>query len=187
MKNRVAGFTVIELLMVMGTMGVLTAVALPKIDVSRYRAIASMQAIGTTLLAAQRLAVSRQHNVIVSFDQTASALIVHQDANNDNLVNGGELVRRIPLGERIVFGRASTPAHALGASPINFTKQIGGRPAVIFRRNGSASEHGSLYVTTRHAAMQGGRPQDTRLLEIERATGRTSWYIYGGSGWQRRF
>jgi type II secretory pathway pseudopilin PulG len=88
MKNRVAGFTVVELLMVVGTMGVLTAVALPRIDLSRYRAIASMQAIGTTLLASQRLAVSRQHNVVVSFDQAASAMLVHQDANNDNLVNG---------------------------------------------------------------------------------------------------
>ncbi len=187
MKKRVAGFTMVEVVMVVATMGLLTAVALPKLDLSRFRAIASMQAIGTTLLAAQRLAVSRQHNVIVSFDQSASALIVHQDANNDNVVNGAEVVRRIPLGEKIVFGRASTPAHALGPAAINFTKRIAGRPAVIFRRNGSASEHGSLYVTTRHAAMQGGRLQDTRLLEIERATGRASWYRYGGSGWQRVF
>ena len=181
------GFTLVEVIIVLVVVGVLTALALPRIDLARFQSMAAMQTVGSTLWAAQRLAVTRQHNVIISLDQTANMMFVHEDRDNDNSVNGGERLRRVELGEKIVFGRGSTPAHPEGENTINFTKTVDGRRAIIFRRNGSASETGSFYITTKREAEFGGRPQDTRLLTIDRATGRTSTYRYGPAGWVRGF
>ena len=185
--RRPRGFTLMEILIVLLIIGVLSAIAFPNIDINRYRAESAMQGVGTTLMVAQRLAVTQQHNVIVRFDEATHAIILHEDTNNDGTVNGQERRRRIPLGEQIRFGLGSAPAHTMSAQPIDFTKIIDDMPAVIFRRNGSASEHGTFYITTQRAVLNGGHPGDTRLLEVERSTGRTSWYRYKTSGWTRGF
>ncbi len=182
-----SGFTLVEMLTVVVVISVLTTLALPRIDLSRYRSMGAMQTVGSTMWAAQRLAVTGQHNVIVSFDETANMLFLHEDLNNDNGVDSGERLRRVVLGERILFGRGSAPLHPEGPRTISFTKIVDGRRAVIYRRNGSASETGSFYLTTKREADFGGHPQDTRLLLIDRATGRTSTYRYGPTGWVRGF
>jgi hypothetical protein len=71
----------------------------------------------------------------------------------------------------------------MGGNPINFTKQVGGMPAVVFHRDGSASEFGGFYLTF----ATGNRAKDTRAVEIERATGRAVWYRYSPPSWRRIF
>lgn len=63
----------------------------------------------------------------------------------------------------------------------------GGLPALTFHRDGSASEEGGFYITSRRAQVVGGYPQDTRAVEVERATGRPSWYRAGINEWHRGF
>ena len=182
-----SGFTLVEMLIVTVVISVLTAIAFPRIDLSKYQSMSAMQMVGSTMWAAQRLAVTRQHNVIISFDETANMLFLHEDVDNDNKVDSGERLRRVELGEKIVFGRGSAPLHPEGPSTISFTKTLDGRRVVIYRRNGSASETGGFYITTKREADFGGHPEDTRLLAIDRATGRTSTYRYRPAGWIRGF
>jgi prepilin-type N-terminal cleavage/methylation domain-containing protein len=182
-----AGFTLIELVMVLTVVGLIAAVAFPRIDIAQYRINGAAKALGSTLLSAQRAALSRQHDVVVMFDQSQPALRVLEDQDNDGTVDNGERVRVVPLGEQVVFGRGSAPARPMGSQAIVIQRTVGGMPALIFHRNGSASEAGGFYVTSQREANSGGHPGDSRAVEVERATGRASWYRYRGNAWVRDF
>ena len=185
-----SGFTFVEMLIVVIILGMVAAFVAPKIDLTRFQVESSMQWIGLTLLAVERPAITQQHNIIVQFDQTKQSLRIHEDRNNDGLVGAGERVRAVSLGEAVVFGRGGATAMFIGPGPITFTKTVGGLPAVIFRRDGSASEAAGIYLTsTRAARYSGGYLQDSRAILLDRATGRASWYRYNNSNstWVKGF
>lgn len=182
------GFTLIELLLVVVILGTVIAFAAPKIDVTKYKVESAMHAVGTTLLAAQRLSITKQHDIIVQFDQPNESMRIHDDSDNDGVMDPGEHVRAAPLGEAIVFGRGAAPAMpGMGPGPITVTKLVGGVPALVFHRDGSASEAAGFYLTSQWAATTGTRPQDARAITVDRATGRASWFRYGPPIWRRAF
>jgi Tfp pilus assembly protein FimT len=178
--------TIIELLIVIAIIGVLVTLALPKISVARYKINTGMRIVGTGLLTAQRRAVSVQHDVIVTFNPTTHIITMIEDANNNGKRDGGERSRAISQGEGVLIARGATPSHAVGPGPVTFTRTVGGVPAVTFHRNGSASEYGGVYLTSQRAVQTGAHVEDTRLITVERATGRVSWFHYA-TQWNRGF
>lgn len=186
-RHREAGLTLIEMAVVLAVIGLLSVIAVPRMDISRYRINTAMQAIATQLMSAQRYAVTRQHDVMVTFDQASNGLIILDDANNSGAADAGERSRRVPLGDQISFDLGGAPTGIVGPNTINFVKRVSGKPAVVFHRNGSASETGGFYMVSMRAINSGGHPDDARMIEIERATGRVSWYKYDGSTWKRGF
>ncbi|MBA3854185.1 type II secretion system protein [Pseudogemmatithrix spongiicola] len=178
-------FTLIELVMVMVMIGLMVAISAPRIDIMGYRANTAIQVVGTTVLAAQRQALTQQHNVIVRFDTANRRLRVHQDRDNDGAVDPGEQLRAVPLGESIVFGLGSAPARGSLTTAITFTLTSNGDPAVTFHRDGSASEAGGFYMTTTRAIAGGDKPEHSRLVVVERATGRSASYRYLGGEWRK--
>ena len=182
-----SGFALVELVMVLVVLGIIALFALPRIDLNKYRVESAAQSIGSTFLAAQRLAITRQHDVRVVFDVAGAAFSIHEDTDNDGVVAGAERNLRHPLGEHVVFGLGGAPAAAMGPGPLTFTKTSGGSPVLVFHRNGAASEAGGFYITTDRAVNASGYPQDARAIEIDRATGRASWSRYINGGWRRVF
>jgi prepilin-type N-terminal cleavage/methylation domain-containing protein len=179
-------FTLVEMLVVIVVVGLLVAIAAPRIDVQKFRVNAAMRAVGTTLLAAQRFAVTRQHDIVVAFDTAANALRIVDDVNNNNQAEPGEHQRVVAL-DGIVFGLGGAPRYETWPGPVSFTRRFAGLPAVTFRRDGSASQAGAAYLTTPRATTAPGHGGDTRAIVIDRATARVSWYRASPPAWQRGF
>jgi Tfp pilus assembly protein FimT len=181
--------TLVEMLVVIGLIGLMTAIIAPRIDFEHYQIDGGMQAVSTTLMAAQRAAVAKQHNVAVMFDTTNSSLRILYDENNNNAIDASERIRVLQLDSHVRFGQASAPAlPQLGGRTVASFRLINGLPSIVFHRNGSASEAGGLYLTSvRAAAGLATHQRDTRALELYRATGRPEWWRYNGTDWTRGF
>ena len=181
------GFSTLEVLLVVAIMGILAVIALPRIDLYRIQANSAIQIMGTTMVAAQREALTKQHDIILTFDVPNRRMRIIWDANSNSTIDAGERSRSVPLDDRIRFGLGGAPARAFGTAPVNFTRTINGLPALIFHRNGSASGVGGFYVTSSRAVLDGTTKwnRDTRAVEIVRATGRTEWFKYNGTAWIR--
>lgn len=175
-------FTLIEILMVVTIIGLVAAFALPKLDTRSYRMNGAVRDLSSVMVVAQRTAVTKQSNVNLLFDQSGRTLRLHEDDNNDAIIQPLERVRGYPLGENVVFGLSGAPQRVY-AAPISFSRTVNGMPALIFRRDGSASENGGFYITHENS----NRTKDARSIEIQRASGRVSWYQYSGSQWVKRF
>ena len=181
------GFTLLELLTVMVIVGVVTAFVAPRIDLTSFRVDGATRSIGTSLLAAQRLAVTRQHDVVVTFDTAAGVVRILDDGNDNGIADPGEHVTGIPVGDAVVFGRGGAPARSASTSAITFTQVRNGLPALTFHRDGSASEDGVVYLTSRREVLAQDHPEDTHAISVTRSTGRAAWFHWVPPTWQRGF
>jgi prepilin-type N-terminal cleavage/methylation domain-containing protein len=180
------GFTIIELLGVLAIVAIIAAVALPKMNLGLLRMDAATRGVAALLARAQRLAVTNQSNVNVVFDVSKQQIRLHEDDDNDNTVGNNERVRAYPLGDGVEYGLGGAPVRVYSPAPLSFTRQQNGLPEVIFRRDGSASENGAIYLTSTNSTSRGAT-KDARDIEIVMATGRIMWFKYTGAAWQRKF
>lgn len=181
------GFSLPELLVVLLVVGLLSLLVIPNIEIVRYRMDGAARGAVAALVAAQRQAVVRQHDVIVAFDAANRRLRIHQDRDNDGSIGSTEPTRIVPFDDGVQFGRGGTPA-LFGTASVTFTETQDGMPVVRFIRTGSTSEEGGFYLTSDRALQDSGRyPQDARAVEVERATGRVTWYYYDPDQWKKGF
>ena len=172
------GYTLGELLWVIVILGVLSALAIPRLDWMKYRINAESRNMAMQATYAQRLAVSLQHNVRVTIDHAQRRLIVDEDANNDDTYSSNERRRVIQLDDGVNFeknGVANLPAPA----PTNELT------VVVYRRDGSADQSGVIFLNTVRGVALGTANKDSRALEITRSTGRATVYRYLNSAWVR--
>ena len=188
-KSNRSAVTLIELLIVLTIIGVVLGIGVWKIDVARYQINGDQQVVGTALIAAQREAIAKQHNIIVIFDAANAAMRIVSDSNNNGQADANENVRTVSLGDRVRYGLGSATAMSWGSSPISFTTLEGGSglPCVIFYRNGSASESRGVYLASTRALADPTYVKDVRAIAVERATGRAEWWHYDGTTWVRGF
>ncbi len=177
-----AGFSLPELLVVLGLIGIMAGFFAPRIDVAKFRQDSAALEVATALNVAQQKAVLRGHSVRVGFDTANARLIVHDDANNDQSVDAGEDERVIELHDGVVFGLGGAPAR--NSVAFSFAEDPAGIPTIRFARNGGASEEGTLYLTSERSALSGSFTQDSRAITLERSTGRTTCYSYRTGQWK---
>ncbi len=182
---RAYGFTLVELLVVLGLMSLLMAVALPRIDRTRMNVDEQERALRSVLLMAQRLAVTRGYDVVVAFDTAGRAIRVQEDPDGDALADPGERVTVTQLTGDVLFARGSVPVLRAGAgADMSFTGRQSGLPMVVFHRDGSTSEAGTFYLTTRRG-LGAGYASDGRAFDLQPGTGRLLAYRYDGQSWRR--
>jgi Tfp pilus assembly protein FimT len=181
------GFTLTELLVVMFMISLLGLIVVPHIEIVKYRMDGSVRGVASALLVAQRSAVKQQHDVVVAFDVANNRLRIHEDANNNGVVDTDERIRYISLQSGVRFGLG--PATPLGSalSTLSFTETQGGLPAVRFIRDGSASEEGTFYLTSVRAVADDRFARDARAVHVSRATGRVTWFYFAPPEWKPGF
>lgn len=170
--------------MVLFVVSLLAYMTVPAFEVVRFTMDGAARGSMAALVSAQRLAVKRQHDVIVTFDTANVRLRIHEDRNNDGQVTEGEPVRVIALDEGVLFGLGQAPAMATDAGVVTFTETQDQLPALRFIRNGSTSEEGAFYLTSRRSDRAAEFARDTRAVRVDRSTGRVSWYLYDPPGWR---
>lgn len=172
----------VELVMVLVVAGILMSIAAPVLSAGRWRADVGAQELAAGLGAAQRLAVLRQHDVVVTFLMDERSLEVHRDADNDGVVDAGEDVRRIELPETVGFGFGGAPGLEGDTDPVTF-EDPGTGPRLVFHRNGSASEDGRAYLRPMEGSMS-AESVATRALTVERSTGEVRCFSYRTGTWE---
>ena len=172
-----AGITLIEMLVVIVMIGILVAIAFPRLDSQKYRLDGDVRSVSMTLAYAQRLAVSLQHNVLVTIDKTNHQLRAHEDKNNDGAFTTDERVRVLQLEQGVNFERNGAPDVP---SPVPQVELL----TFQFMRDGSTNAGGMIFMSTDKAVAMGDLTH-SRAVELIRATGRPTWYRFRGGVWVR--
>ena len=100
--------------------GLMLTLAIPRIDTTKIKADAIATIVRTTLQYAQRQAITRQHDMVVSFDTTGERIRTFWDADNSGSITGTEHVTWRGLDVGILFtdpavnGVSGTAIHAPG-------------------------------------------------------------------------
>jgi Tfp pilus assembly protein FimT len=170
----------VELLYVLIIVGIVAGVAAPLLDVARFRMNSVVIEVATELMAAQRAAILRGHNMVVVMDQSGNRLRVHADANNDGMIQSSEMWKVVDLPEGVTFGLEGAPKLSQFNPPFTFKKKQGTYPAVTFHRNGSASEQGIIYLV---AEGGGKRAENSRAVEVIRSTAKVKCWSYTTGTW----
>ncbi len=181
-RTRRAGFTLVEMLMVLSMVAIIARMAIPRVNYDRYRADTAARVTRTVLQQAQRTAILRQIDVIVSFNVAGRGMVVVEDANNNDRADAGERTWFRPLEDG---GRFATPAGGVSGTVASAVTgdnliTIDGLPSVIFRRDGAASSTLEAYITAGR-----GRTEEFRAVLLTRATGRTEAWRRGTAAWRK--
>lgn len=179
-KSDRAGFTLIELLIAVTLLGIVCALAIPRLHVSTYNVDAGMRSIQGALQQAQRNAIVRQTDVMVSFDTAGGRIRTVFDVNNNHLLDPGEEVHWRTLEDKNRFGVPPRGVQLAGGAAVvgSSLASRDGYPTVYYHRDGALSSEVEIYLRS-------SRPdtQDFRALHVRQATGRVQLYRYNGTTW----
>ena len=131
------GFTIVEVVFVAILIGIMASIAMPRLDFARFRADSAAMSLNSYLLLAQRIAVLRGHDVEVMFDETGQRLVIHQDRNNDGVIDAGEATQTEALNTGTMFGIVGAVLYGAGPA-VTFKPGTLGNASLVFHRNGSA-------------------------------------------------
>ena len=174
------GFTMVEIIIVLVMMAVVAGMAIPRLNLSQFRADAAAQQVRSVFQTAQRTSLTRQYDVIVSVDTAQFGLRIAEDVNNDGSIQVSEWKFWRPTGEG---NRFEIPPMGLNAPTVTSSvfgaqlRIVDGMKSVIFHRDGSTSTDAEIYVQSTYK----GRT-DYRAISVTRATGRTELYRLAGTG-----
>lgn len=170
-----AGFTLAEVMVVVVISGLMITLAIPRIDTTKWRADAIATIVRTSLQYAQRQAITRQHDMVVSFDTTGERIRTFWDQNNSGFIDSQERVTWRGLDVGILF----TDPAVRGVSGTVITDPVSGSqiatvngyPTVTFHRDGSVSTDAEIYIKV---AAHG--PPWYRAITLTQSTGRVDWF-----------
>lgn len=179
--SRRSGFSMLELLSTMTIMAIIAGMAIPRMDLARARSDAALRQVTMLCIQAQRTALTRQYNVILSVDQVNSRIRLVEDRNNSGTFDAGDRAVWTALESGIRFVATPTALDGLSGTVIFVKpKLLDTYQSVIFRRNGAASSDGVVVFSAKASDVGAAR-----AVLITQSTGRADGYKYTGTAWVR--
>jgi Tfp pilus assembly protein FimT len=174
------GYTMPELVVIMGIIAIFSASAIPNYSrwVLKRQVDGEAKKLSMELQLARISAIKNNNNVRVTFNNpAANQYTVHDDSNNDNVVNGGEIVKTVPLIPRVSFGVFGAgiidPNGTVIVNPITLTT---GGTVLIFNSRGQASASGSVsLIPTSEAGLSNLLLRSVSFIQ---ATGNVEYWEY---------
>jgi prepilin-type N-terminal cleavage/methylation domain-containing protein len=182
-KFRRHGYTLIEMMLVVVLIGIMGRIAFTKVSLSRFKADGAMRVVQAVLQQAERTAVQRQMEVMISFDTVGQRVRTLYDANGNHAVDAGEEVHWRALEEGNRFSVPSVGVNGAVSKSIagsNLSVSPEGYPTVYYHRDGASSAPVEVYLRAWNT--------DTnafRALVVTQATGRVDIYNYGNGQWRK--
>lgn len=179
--SRRSGFSMIELLSTLMIMAIIGGMAIPRMDLGHARSDAALRQVTMLCIQAQRTALAKQHNVILSLDQVNGRVRLVEDKNNSGIYDSGDRMVWVGLESGVKFVAAPVPLDGISGA-VKFTKPklLDTYQSVIFRRNGAASSDGIVVFSAKATD-----PGSARAVHITQSTGRAEGYKYNGTQWVR--
>ena len=179
------GVTLVELLVVIVVIGIVSAIALPRLNTAAFDADAGARGVTGTLMRGQRTAMQRQAMVNVGFDTSGRRLRIVEDSNANGVFEDLDRVTWQPLAEKVAF--AGAPPAALPGAPTGTgavrgseLRDVLGLPSVTFMRHGAATGDVVVYL---HARARGRT--ETRAVAVSQGTGRADAFRLVDGAWRR--
>jgi prepilin-type N-terminal cleavage/methylation domain-containing protein len=180
-SSRKRGFSAVELLIVCAIVGIFATLAYPRVNFTQFQVDSGARTVRVALQNAERLAVTRQYDVVVSFDVANKRVRVLEDGNNNDAVDNGERVTYAALEDGVHFKQppAGLSGPVTGWVIGSNLKTVDGMPTIVFRRDGAASTDLEVYLASSKELAN-----DWRAVQVVQSTGRTDWYRYLNNLWK---
>jgi prepilin-type N-terminal cleavage/methylation domain-containing protein len=181
-----AGYSLIELMLVVGIMGVVTGIAVLQIGSSKQGLVGdgAMRVVMSQLNQAKQLAITQRRNMRLTFANNNSVQIVREEVPGPTLTTissvpfegGLQFVRIGTLGEPPApeLPAPSAGALAFGAS----TTQMRFSPEGTFIDQDGVMLNGSVFIGLPNTVMS------ARVITIFGSTGRVRAFRWDGSNWR---
>lgn len=177
------GFSAVETLLVVGIVGLMSAMAVVQVGVARpaLRGDSAMRAVMAQMRTARELAISERRYMRVTFTGTNRIEIVREDVPGPSTTIVGSTQLEGEVGYHVIddvpdtpdaFGRG-TPINFGTASTVKFTPD-----GTLVNQNGS-TVNGSVFLAIPHATLS------ARAVTVLGATGRIRGYRWDGRNWKR--
>ena len=187
--KQATGFTVIELLIAVGILGILSSIAIPSYNawLPKTRVNSAARELFTELQLAKMKAISENNDYVITFDGANNTDRIYDDDDNDFATAGAEweeLVKAVDIDNRhpgISYGYVSgeSPSGSVITKAVTFS---GSPRRVAFSPTGLANKNGSIYLVPT-ADTSNSRKDRQRVITILK-TGRVRLYRHTGSAWE---
>lgn len=180
------GYTTLELLVTVGIMGTIAAMAAVQIGIARpsYKGDGAMRQVIAQLNIARELAITQRRFVQVAFTAGNEVQITRED-----VPNGTTVIQTVPIEGGMRFGLTAgvpdTPDNFGNATPVSF----GAAALLRFTTDGTLVDEnanpisGSVFLNW--PGLGQGQERAARAVTILGSTGRIRGYRWDGRNWKR--
>lgn len=176
------GFSLIEMMLVVGIMGVLVTMAVVQFNVAQptLKGDGAMRVILGQIRTARELAVSERRYMRVTFTNPNQLQILREEVPGPTTVAKGQAILEGNVRFTLISSLADTPDHFGKASAIDFgtATNIKFSPDGTLVNQDGALINGTVFMAIPNVSLS------ARAITVLGSTGRIRAYRWDGSGWK---